>query len=112
VYRGMFAGKPVALKVLRVSVDDRESVKKVSQCMCVLDADAHVRMQAFCQEVVVWKRLSHPNILPFWGVSRASPFSLVSPWMSHGSIRSYIKQNPESDRKPWVSLLVSFGLDH
>jgi hypothetical protein len=36
VYRGTCAGNSVALKVLRVSVDDRENVKKVRLSMYVL----------------------------------------------------------------------------
>lgn len=47
--------------------------------------------------VVVWSKLSHPNILQFFGVRgdiRTGQFSTVSEWMERGDILRYIEYNP------------------
>ena len=54
-------------------------------------------IQIFCQEAVVWKRLTHPNILPLLGVT-ITPFQLVSNWMSGGDLPDYLKKNSDADR--------------
>ena len=57
------------------------------------------RHQVFCEEVVVWKRISHPNIVPFLGISGAhTPLSMVSEWMPNGNVRDYVGENPETSR--------------
>ena len=42
--------------------------------------------QAFYSSIVRWKYLSHPNLLPFLGVSETGPLTLVSPWMPNNII--------------------------
>ena len=47
----------------------------------------------------MWKRISHPNIVPFLGVSEAlAPLSMVSEWMSNGNVRDYVGKKPETSR--------------
>ena len=55
------------------------------------------QVQIFCQEAVVWKHLTHPNILPLLGVT-VTPFQLISSWMSGGDLPYYLKENPDADR--------------
>ena len=45
----------------------------------------------------MWKRLTHPNILPLRGVTIA-PLQLISDWMSGGDLPGYIENNPNADR--------------
>jgi hypothetical protein len=45
----------------------------------------------------MWKRLTHPNILPLLGIT-ITPFQLISNWMSGGDLPDYIEKNPDSDR--------------
>jgi len=45
----------------------------------------------------MWKHLTHPNVLPFLGITLA-PFQLVSEWMSGGDLPQYIKNHPGADR--------------
>ena len=70
--------------------------------------------QVFCGEVLVWKRISHHNIVPFFGVSEAHvPLSMVSEWMPNGNVRDYVRNNPERSRLQlvcWLEAASGFGL--
>lgn len=61
-------------------------------------------------EALLWGQLSHPNILPFYGIHinevRRSRFGLVSPWMENGNVVNYVKQNPGVPRIPLVCHLT------
>ena len=52
--------------------------------------------QTFCQEAIMWKHLTHPNIVSLLGVT-PTPFQLVSNWMSGGDLPEYIKNNSDAD---------------
>ena len=55
-------------------------------------------------EIIGWKYVSHPNVLPFHGVSEALfPFCIISPWMSNGNIIEYSKKNQRANRLRLVS---------
>jgi serine/threonine protein kinase len=79
---------------------------------CVTDTVAlpvrhHERnSQAFCQEVVIWKHLTHPNILPLLGTTIA-PLQLISHWMPGGDLPEYIKKNSDADRLGLVGAPLS-----
>ena len=45
----------------------------------------------------MWKRLTHPNVLPLLGVTIV-PLQLVSNWMSSGDLPEYIEKHPGADR--------------
>ena len=53
----------------------------------------------------MWKRLVHPNIVPFRGIT-VTPLQLISDWMSGGDLTGYINQHPGVDRLG----LVGFSL--
>ena len=48
-------------------------------------------------EAVMWKRLIHPNIVPFYGVSLDPP-QLVSDWMVSGDLTEFITERPNANR--------------
>ena len=52
----------------------------------------------------MWKRLDHPNIVPFKGVT-FEPLQLVSEWMHGGELREYIKNNHHANQ---ISLVGPF----
>ena len=52
--------------------------------------------QMFCKEAVVWKRLDHPNVVPFRGVT-FEPLQLISEWMPGGELREYVKNNLDTN---------------
>ncbi|KAG6831370.1 hypothetical protein H0H87_005300 [Tephrocybe sp. NHM501043] len=83
IYRGTFEGHAVCLKAIRVYQDSQ------------LD---HLLKQ-FSKEVILWGQLSHPNVLPMYGLYRFKRrLCLVAPWMENGDIGVYLKQNPDADR--------------
>jgi hypothetical protein len=55
---------------------------------------------------MLWRQLSHPQVLPFYGVYRwpneSHRLSFVSPWMTNGNIVTYLKASPEADRRSLV----------
>ncbi|KZT66912.1 kinase-like protein [Daedalea quercina L-15889] len=66
-----------------------------------------------CQEIILWRRLSqHPRITPMIGIDRhLFPLCIVSKWMAHGDIMSFLRQSPDSNR---LQLLIDVceGLQH
>ncbi|TDL22635.1 kinase-like protein [Rickenella mellea] len=89
VFSGTYKGKKVALKALRVY--GNENLKKVQK--------------SFCREAVFWRRFSHPNIVPFLGISdpKLFPLCMVSQWMANGNLLVYLRRYPRANR---LNLLV------
>lgn len=61
--------------------------------------------QIFEQEVYVWVKLDHPNILPLLGYAIEPTTGypiIVSEWMHNGSAWSYLQKNPDL---PFASIL-------
>ncbi|KAG6906945.1 hypothetical protein DXG01_011278 [Tephrocybe rancida] len=49
--------------------------------------------KTFRQEGIIWSRLAHPNILPFYGLCVFnSRITLVAPWAENGNIRDFLKR--------------------
>jgi serine/threonine protein kinase len=63
--------------------------------------------QSFLNEVVTWRYLRHPNIVPFLGVCDKSPLCLVSRWMEEGTLLDFFRHHPDERRTSFVSLDVS-----
>ena len=63
--------------------------------------------QRFCEEVVRWKILCHPNILPLLGATMSeNRFVMVSEWMMKGNINEFVRMDPNADRLGLVCFLV------
>ena len=102
VYKATHRGQIVALKSLRfwvtMSHSQREGRKKVHMeisllipCFCTERAKPVA--QAFYHEALTWKNLSHPHVLPFFGISESpdyQSFRMVTPWMENGNIRALV----------------------
>ena len=58
----------------------------------------------------MWSQLSHPNLLPFYGIyyleDRHGRVCLVSPWMNNGNIKDYLPENPRVNRVLLVVFVV------
>ena len=64
-------------------------------------------MQIFCKEVITWRSLRHPNVLPLLGVMMTgNQFSMVSEWMTNGNINQFVKAHQDANRFELVSRLL------
>ena len=59
----------------------------------------------------MWKRLNHPNIVPFKGAT-FEPLQLVSDWMPGGELREYIRNNCHANLISLVSPSLPFPKHH
>ena len=56
-------------------------------------------LQKFCREVVTWKTLCHPNVLPLLGVTvTETQFMMASEWMENGNINDFVKADTNVDQ--------------
>jgi serine/threonine protein kinase len=57
------------------------------------------------REIQIWGRLSHENVLQFYGASLATdaPF-IVSRYMKNGNLTVYLRQQPNANRVQLVCL--------
>ena len=101
VWKGRHEGREVAVKVLRVRpTSGSDKVMRVSyQCHCQsFTGKLIARTQRFCKEVLTWRALCHPNVLPLLGVTLGERFEMVSEWMENGNITEFIKTNRDVNR--------------
>lgn len=54
-------------------------------------------------EVVKWKRLTHPNLAPFLGIT-LDPLQFISAWVSGLTLGTYLLANPNTNRPALVSV--------
>ncbi|KAG8923379.1 hypothetical protein FRC02_011172 [Tulasnella sp. 418] len=91
----------IAIKVLRVR-GGNDSAGTVDRL--------HKR---FYREVLLWRTLRHPNVVPLLGyavLSDQSP-TLVSPWYTNGNVNEYLKSHGDADRRA-LALDVVNGLQY
>ena len=97
VREGAFQRKNVAEKAPRVLLtDDKAKVCRVRKRTTHSLPDCSYITQRFCEEVAMWKNLSHPNVLTLIAVSETleeGRFSMVSEWMGNGNIVKYVRNN-------------------
>ncbi|CAE6540203.1 unnamed protein product [Rhizoctonia solani] len=86
VYCGTFPdGHKVALKCLRLQVGVSENEKR--------------DLKRAAQELHVWSKCQHPNILQLMGVANHDGrIAMVSLWMENGDIRWFLSQQPRVNR--------------
>ncbi|KAG6849479.1 hypothetical protein H0H93_008060 [Arthromyces matolae] len=99
VYQAIHRGNTVCVKIVRM-----------------YQTSNHVLLyKTFSREAVVWGQLSHPNILPFYGIHRLSDprrrLCLVSPWMFNGNVHDFLKDKPLLNRTPLV-VDVASGIEY
>ncbi|KAG6860189.1 hypothetical protein C0995_014617 [Termitomyces sp. Mi166 len=96
IYRGRYQGKVVCLKIFKIYRDSiYENIVK-----------------AIAREAILWGQLSHPNLLPFYGIYRfGHHISLICPWAENGTIDEFLKENPGANRV-LLCLDVGRGVDY
>jgi serine/threonine protein kinase len=55
----------------------------------------------------MWRCLRHPNIVPLIGTSEHFPVSLVSEWMTGGTVTTFLREHPHSERSFLVGSCVN-----
>ena len=103
IWRGEYFGSPVAIKAFRIyPAQNLKEAKEVS----IRPASGFVterKFQILWKKVLVWRRLSHENILSLHGVTTTLPhLGLVYDWGYNGNITQYIKSNPDASRTSLV----------
>ena len=67
-------------------------------------------LQGLVDLIFSLKRLSHPNVVPFIGVT-IHPFQLVAERVSNRNPMEYLEEHPEADRIGLVSPLLLIAFD-
>ena len=102
VWKGTHVGETVAVKAVTMYSQDALK-KKIGVgcwlCHLFMRQCADTPMQRLCREVVTWKFLHHPNVLPLMGVTMVGRrFEMVSKWMENGNVNEFLEKNPGADR--------------
>ena len=106
-YKGICFGEEIAIKIFRFFCpSDVNSLNSWSS-----------EYRNCLREFTTWRQLSHPNVLPFYGVyfmkgTRETRFCLVSPWMENGNVVEFLarrnRMHPYSDTTNCVCLVRDF----
>lgn len=60
--------------------------------------------------MALWKKLSHENVIPFYGVDACHlRVALVYPWAENQDIQQYLKANPGASRPNLVTITLHLG---
>ncbi|TEB27456.1 kinase-like protein [Coprinellus micaceus] len=99
IWKGVFRGRPVCMKVVKVY--QKSDVAKL--------------LKAFCREAILWSQLSHPNLLPFYGIHRLDDtigrICLIAPWMENGCLPDYLIKRTGANRFALAKDICN-GLQH
>ena len=102
----------MAIKCLKMNEGDTERVFRVP-LIGLVRYHCSALVQRLCREIIGWKGLAHPNILPLLGVSVSTDphcFRILTEWMPSGNVMQYARSNLEANRLRLVSpLLVPLG---
>ncbi|KAF8186920.1 kinase-like domain-containing protein [Mycena galopus ATCC 62051] len=99
IFRGLIRGQVVvSVKIMRI----------------FLDAEVRAAARAFGREALIWRQLSHPNLLPFFGLYYLETrLCLVSPWMSNGNVLKFLENVLPPDTVRFSLMLdVAMGLEY
>ncbi|KAJ6598287.1 kinase-like domain-containing protein [Mycena vulgaris] len=98
ICKGFVSGQSVAVKIMRL----------------FQDRDVEAMVKEFGREALIWRQLSHPNLLPFFGLYYLeNRLCLVAPWMENGNILEYLRKEA-IDIEGRLSLIldVALGLEY
>ncbi|KAF8187372.1 kinase-like domain-containing protein [Mycena galopus ATCC 62051] len=99
IYKGELDKKIVCIKVLRIFTTELQLDKIYKE---------------LAREVLIWKELSHPNVLPLLGIDlivRKPSCCLVSPWMKNGNVMAFLQTYPDFNKSCLVRNIAS-GLEY
>ncbi|KAG5728061.1 Serine/threonine-protein kinase A-Raf [Termitomyces sp. T112] len=83
IFKVSLQGVETCFKVIRVS--QRSLIEHMTK--------------VYAREVILWGQLSHPNILPFYGLSKfRSQLAFVTSWATNGNLSEYLTRSPGVNR--------------
>ncbi|KAJ7915950.1 kinase-like domain-containing protein [Mycena leptocephala] len=99
IYKGKYQKEAVCIKILRIFTTEFQ-LNKIHK--------------ELAREVLIWKELSHPNLLPLLGIdstARKPSCCLVSPWMKNGNVMAFLERYPDFNK---ISLVrdIANGLEY
>ncbi|KZO99074.1 kinase-like protein [Calocera viscosa TUFC12733] len=109
IYRAYYNDVQVAIKAIRMLPSPkRRSLRWIKVCIVMLQRQSVssdvLIIQSILRELKNCMRLSHRNILEFYGVCDHGPygFAMVSPWMQQGDVARYLLNNPKANRSALI----------
>ncbi|ESK84818.1 Dbl domain-containing protein [Moniliophthora roreri MCA 2997] len=101
IWKGALGSQVVCLKVVKMYIM----------------ADVQQLLKEYLREVIVWRQLKHPNILPCLGLyyldDNRERLCLVSPWMDNGNLVDFLKDRScESIDRYLIMYDVANGLSY
>ncbi|KAJ6602966.1 kinase-like domain-containing protein, partial [Mycena sp. CBHHK59/15] len=97
IWKGVVGGQTVAVKSMRI----------------FQDVEVKAALKGFGREAVIWCQLSHPNLVPFFGLYYLDTrLCLVSPWMENGHLLDFLRKAPSDINYVSIILDVAMGLEH
>ncbi|KAJ6516351.1 hypothetical protein C8R45DRAFT_959829 [Mycena sanguinolenta] len=97
IWKGLVGGRNVAVKCMRQFRED----------------DVKVCLKKLGREALIWRQLSHSNLLPFFGlyVLDGRP-CLISPWMENGDLKHFLSRAPSDTNRVSLIADVAMGLEY
>ncbi|KAJ6482414.1 kinase-like domain-containing protein [Mycena sanguinolenta] len=98
IWKGIVGGQTVCVKVMRIFGS----------------SNIEAALKEFGLEATIWRQLSHPNVLPFFGLYYAkNRLCLISPWMEDGHIIDFLRNHEPTDTERLALILdVALGLQY
>ncbi|KAJ6516327.1 kinase-like domain-containing protein [Mycena sanguinolenta] len=97
IWKGLVGGQTVAVKSMRQFADD----------------DVKASLKKLGREALIWRQLSHPNLLPFFGLYMLEDrLCLISPWMENGDLRLFLSIAPPDMNRVSLIADVAMGVEY
>ncbi|KAF7354977.1 hypothetical protein MSAN_01413200 [Mycena sanguinolenta] len=97
IWKGLVGGQIVAVKSMRQFADD----------------DVKIMAKKLGREALIWRQLSHPNLLPFFGLYMLdNRLCLISPWMENGHLKHFLSTAPHHIGRASLVADVAMGLEY
>ncbi len=109
VLKGEYLGHHVALKVSQTAYKTVSATPRSQASSDITDLFSKGPLRKdFCREVLLWRSLANPYILPLLGVfEESSRLFLVSPYMPNGTLTQW-RKDQSSPATTEIHRLVSF----
>ncbi|KAJ7467117.1 kinase-like domain-containing protein, partial [Mycena latifolia] len=97
IWKGRVECQSVAVKIMRL----------------FRDKDVTAALKQFGREALIWRQLSHSNLLPFFGLYYLDDrLCLVSPWMEDGDVIEFLRNAPADTDRSSLILDIAMGLEY